>query len=91
MDRAAAKMAHKPPGAGGSKTFTVHQHMDSRVAMAFLNRLGGKRSRILCAAALDFWKEILANKGWIRASWLSRELNEQADLFSKFRMKLWDF
>ena len=32
----------------------VNLHMDSQVAVAFVNRMGGARSTILCAAALEF-------------------------------------
>ena len=43
------------------------------------------------SSARQSLQEILAKKGWIRASWLPREQNELADFLSKFRLEVWDF
>ena len=42
-------------------------HMGSQVAVSFLNKMGGTRSRILCTAALQLWKLVLSIKGWVKA------------------------
>ena len=34
----------------------VNLHMDSQVAISFVNKMGGTRSRILCTAAVELWK-----------------------------------
>ena len=62
----------------------VNLFMYSRVAVAFVNRQRGTRSWILCSAALDLWKTVLsrARGGWIKAHWVPREENEQADYLS---------
>ena len=70
---------------------TVALHMDSTTAVSFVNRMGGTRSRLLCSAAKSLWDLVLARKGWIRAHWVPRERNEQADLLSKFSLAFWDF
>ena len=69
----------------------VQLYMDSLVAVAFVNRQGGTRSRILCASALSLWQEVLNKKGCIVASWLPREYKEQADFLPKHKIKVWDF
>ena len=33
----------------------VNLHMDSTMAVAFVNRQGGTRSRLMCLAAMDLW------------------------------------
>ena len=42
-------------------------HMGSQVAVSFLNKMGGTRSRILCTAALQLWKLVLSIIGWVKA------------------------
>ena len=69
----------------------VNLHMDSQVAVAFVNRMGGTRSRIICVAALDLWRMVLSRKGWVKANWVPHEDNEQADMLSKSSLKTWDF
>ena len=66
-------------------------NIDSMVAVAYINKQGGTRSRILCQAAIRLWRMVLRKKGWIRAFWTPREENEQADMLSKSRMEVWDF
>ena len=46
----------------------VHLHMDSMAAVAFVNRQGGTRARILCTVAVDLWREVLAKQGWVTVS-----------------------
>ena len=65
--------------------------MDSLVAVAFVNRQGSTRSRILCTSALSLWQEVIDKKGWIVGIWLPRELNEQANFLSKHKIEVWDF
>ena len=69
----------------------VQLYMDSQVAVAFVNRQGSIRSRILCASALDLWQEVLNKNSWIEASWLPLEYNEQANFLSKHKIEVWDF
>ena len=68
----------------------VNLHMDSH-AVAFVNRMGGTRSQILCVAALELWKMVLSKKGWVKAHWVPREDNEQADMLSQLSLETWDF
>ena len=70
---------------------TVSLSMDSTAAVAFVNKQGGTRSRLLCSSALKLWHMVLARGGWIQAHWVPREANEQADLLSKSGMEVWDF
>ena len=69
----------------------VSLHMDSMAAVAFCNRQGGTRSRLLCSSALALWDLVLSRKGWLRAHWLPREDNDQADFLSKYSLDAWDF
>ena len=69
----------------------VHLSMDSRTAVAFVNRQGGTRSRLLCALALELWDFVLSRGGWIRASWVPRDTNQMADMLSKESLKVWEF
>ena len=48
----------------------INLHMDSKVAVSFVNRKGGTRSRTLCTAALDLFKLVLSKKGWVKAYWV---------------------
>lgn len=70
---------------------TIKLHMDSMTAVAFVNRQGGTRSRLLCSAAQDLWGLVLARGGWVQAHWVPREDNDQADFLSKYSVQLWDF
>ena len=65
--------------------------MDSTAAVAFVRRQGGTHSRLLCHSALRLWRLVLSRGGWITATWISRDLNEQADLLSKYSLGYWDF
>ena len=65
--------------------------MDSTVAVAFVNRMGGTRSASLRDKALELWKLVLDRQGWVTARWLPREQNQIADLLSKENLKRWDF
>ena len=65
--------------------------MDSTVAVAFVNRLGGTRSASLRDKALELWNLVLARQGWVTARWLPREQNQVADLLSKERLRRWEF
>ena len=38
----------------------VNHHMDNRVAVSFVNKMGGTRSRVLCTAVIDLWKLVLS-------------------------------
>ena len=69
----------------------VHLSMDSRTAVAFINRQGGTRSRPLCRLALELWDYVLSLGGWIRASWLPRDSNQVADMLSKQSLETWEF
>ena len=46
----------------------VQLHMDSMVAVAFVNRQGGTRLRILCTAALALWQEVLGKPPFKKSS-----------------------
>ena len=69
----------------------VHVNMDSRTAVAYINKQGGTRSRSLCDIALRLWDFVLTRGGWIRASWLPRESNQIADMLSKQSLATWEF
>ena len=69
----------------------VHLTMDSKTAVAFINRQGGTRSRILSQTAINLWKLVLTKKGWVKATWLPRESNTMADMLSKANISIWDF
>ena len=49
--------------------------------------LGGTCSRLLNSSALRLWKHVLAKGGWIKARWLPRDLNDQANYLSKYCME----
>ena len=68
----------------------VNMFLDSRTAVAFINKMGGTRSSVLCNTALDLWKLVLERKGWIRANWLPREMNQVADMLSKSAIDTWE-
>ena len=65
--------------------------MDSKTAVAFINRMGGTRSKILCDIALDIWKLVLAKDAWLKATWLPRENNQLSDMLSKESLMTWEF
>ena len=69
----------------------VNLQMDSQVAVVFVNKMGGTRSRIICTAAIELWKLVLLRGGWVTAYWVPREDNEQADMLSKSSLETWDF
>ena len=69
----------------------INLHMDSQVAVSFVNKMGGTRSRTLCTAAIELWKLVLSRRGWVNAYWVPREDNEQADMLSKSSLETWDF
>ena len=68
----------------------VSLFLDSRTAVAFVNRQGGTRSVKLCSTALELWELVLARKGWIKATWLPRDLNQAADMLSKAAIETWE-
>ena len=65
--------------------------MDSAVAVAFINRMGGTRSAPLRDKALQLWQMVLERQGWVTARWLPREQNQVADLLSKESLLKWEF
>ena len=65
--------------------------MDSAVAVAFVNRMGGTRSAPLRDKALELWDLVLGRQGWVTARWLPREQNQIADLLSKEQLARWEF
>ena len=69
----------------------VHLRMDSKTAVAFINRQGGTRSRPLCCLVLELWGLVLSRGGWIRASWVPRDSNQMADMLSKQSLETWEF
>ena len=70
---------------------TITMNLDNRTAAAFINRMGGTRSRKLCGAALELWNVVLRRNGWIKANWLPREENQLADMLSKAAIDTWEF
>ena len=64
----------------------VQLSMDSKPAVAFVNRQGGTRSRILCAAALELWNFVISKGGW-----LPRDENQISDMLSKGSLDTWEF
>merc|ERR1711954_520267 len=69
---------------------TITMKLDNRTAAAFINRMGGTRSRKLCGAALELWNVVLRKNGWIKANWLPREENQLADMLSKAAIDTWE-
>ena len=69
----------------------VHISMDSTCAVAYLNKMGGTRSRALCQVAINIWDTVLSRDGWVTASWVPREENEASDLLSKSPLQTWEF
>ena len=69
----------------------VNLHIDSMVAVAFVNRQGGTRSCILCLETLDLWWMVLAKRGWVKAHGVPREINNKADFLSKYSLERWYF
>ena len=69
----------------------VQLSMDSKTAVAFVNRKGGKRSQSLCKAALEFWQMVLSRDCWVKAAWLPREDNTFPDMLSKHSILTWEF
>ena len=69
---------------------TITMNLDNRTAAAFINRMGGTRSRKLCGAALELWNVVLRRNGWIKANWLPREENQLADMLSKAAIDTWE-
>ena len=65
--------------------------IDSTTAVAYINKMGGTRSRALCREALSLWGLVLSRRGWVSAYWVPREENERADMLSKTAVELWDF
>ena len=61
----------------------VHMSLDNKTAVSFINRMGGTRSKGLCSDALKLWHMVLKKKGWIKAVWVPRELNQLSDMLSK--------
>ena len=68
----------------------VNINLDSRTAAAFINRMGGTRSLPLCRIALELWDVVLERQGWLTATWLPRDQNQQADLLSKSAIDTWE-
>ena len=69
----------------------ISMYMDSTAVVAFVNRQGGTCSRILNSSAQRLWKKVFAKGGWIKAHWLSRDLNDLAGYLSKYSLEEWDF
>ena len=69
---------------------TILMNLDNRTATAFINRMGGTRSKSLCRTALELWEIVLGRHGWIKANWLPREENQLADLLSKSAIDTWE-
>ena len=69
----------------------VHLSMDSKTAVAFVNRQGGTRSTILCQVALQLWEALVRRQAWVTATWLPRDENQIADMLSKESLLTWEF
>ena len=69
----------------------IHLGMDSKTAVAFCNRQGGTRSKILNSVASQLWDHVLRMGGWLRATWLPRDCNQISDMLSKENLLTWEF
>ena len=61
----------------------IHLLMDSTVAIAYLNRLGGTRSYALCQLAISIWNWCLQKGITVHADHLLGQLNVRADFASR--------
>lgn len=61
----------------------IHLLMDSTVAIAYLNRLGGTRSYALCQLAISIWNWCLQKGITVHADHLPGQLNVRADFASR--------
>lgn len=61
----------------------IHLLMDSTVAIAYLNRLGGTRSYTLCQLAISVWDWCLRKGITVHADHLPGRLNVRADFASR--------
>ena len=61
----------------------IQLFMDSRVAIAYVNHLGGTRSRNLCTLALEFWEWCVHRKITLHAVHIPGRRNEIADWESR--------
>ena len=61
----------------------IHLLMDNTVAIAYLNRLGGTRSYILCQLAISIWEWCLQKGITVHADHLPGRLNVRADYASR--------
>ena len=99
VDYQTRTVAHQSEGGDGSQDESIDADAaggcgapsHGPVAVDFVNRQGDKRSRILCAAALKLWWMVLDKGGWIRAHWVPRDLNKQADFLFMTSIESWDF
>ena len=70
----------------------VQLHIDNMMAIAFIRRLGGTCSRLLCKESHWLWQEaIRRNITILPPQWLSTLDNTEADFLSRHRLQRWDF
>ena len=65
--------------------------LDSKTAVAYINKKGGTVSRVLSNLSLALWATVLEKGGWIQAHWIPRGENEVSDMLSKTWTEVWDF
>ena len=65
--------------------------LDSKTAVAYINKKGGTVSRVLSNLSLALWATVLEKGGWIQAHWIPRGENEVSDMLSKTWIEVWDF
>ena len=67
-------------------------HLDNRTAIAFIRKLGGTRSQVLCKESLLLWRQaIRRNITILPPQWISTEENTEADFLSRHKLLRWDF
>ena len=70
----------------------VQLHLDNMTAIAFIRKLGGTRSHVLCKESLKLWHQaIKRNITILPPQWISTEENTEADFLSRHRLQRWDF
>ena len=70
----------------------VQLHLDNMTAIAFIRKLGGTRSRLLCKESLLLWRQaIRRNITILPPQWISTEENTEADFLSRHKLLRWDF
>ena len=67
----------------GQTNIHVLMYMDNRVAIAYLNKMGGVASQVLCKLAIEIWEWCLGRNITMHAEHLPGVMNTRADTASR--------